>query len=113
MSHIVVLGGSVAGLLSGMLLARRGYQVTVLEKEPRHLVAPPTECVPALRPGAPHAVQGHGFLARATAGIRRSLPDVYTALLNAGVGELRLVEHMPRTIVDRTPRTGDEDLVSL
>jgi 2-polyprenyl-6-methoxyphenol hydroxylase-like FAD-dependent oxidoreductase len=113
MSQIIILGGSVAGLLSATLLARRGHQVTVLEKESRESVAPPADHTPAMRPGAPHAVQGHGFLARATIGVQRALPDVYQALLHAGVGELRLVDHMPPSIVDRLSRPGDDELVSL
>jgi 2-polyprenyl-6-methoxyphenol hydroxylase-like FAD-dependent oxidoreductase len=113
MSRIIVLGGSVAGLLCGMQLARRGHAVTLLEREPRAAVAPPAEAPAALRPGAPHAVQGHVLLARAAVEIRRALPDVYAALLTAGVGEFALVPAMPAAIADRTPRAGDDDLVTL
>ena len=113
MSKIIVLGGSVAGLLSGMQLARAGHEVTVLERESRAAIAPPTDEPAALRAGAPHAVQGHMLLARAAAEIRRALPDVYAALLAAGAGEIDLVEQMPAGIPDRAPRDGDDDLVML
>jgi 2-polyprenyl-6-methoxyphenol hydroxylase-like FAD-dependent oxidoreductase len=113
MSGIVILGGSAAGLLTGMQLAGYGHAVTVLEREPRAAVAPPAATPAAPRKGAPHAVQGHGVLSRAAVEIRRALPAVYAALLGAGVGELDLVTRMPVTISDRTPRVGDEDLVLL
>jgi 2-polyprenyl-6-methoxyphenol hydroxylase-like FAD-dependent oxidoreductase len=113
MSRIIVLGGSVAGLLCGMQLARRGHDVTVLEREPQAAVARPADALPVVRPGAPHAVQGHVVLARAAAEIRRALPDVYAALLAAGVGEFDLAAAVPAAIADRAPRAGDDDLVAL
>ena len=39
MARIVVIGGGVGGLTSGMLLARDGHDVTVLERD----AAPPPE----------------------------------------------------------------------
>ena len=113
MRRIVVLGGSVAGLLSAMQLVRGGHRVTVLEREARESLAPPADAPAASRPGAPHAVQGHVLLARAAGEIRRALPEVYAALLAAGVGEFDLIEHMPATVADRTPRPGDDELVML
>ena len=111
MSRIVVLGSSVAGLVCAMQLARRGYTVTVLEREPRAAVAPPMNAPVTLRPGAPHAVHGHSLLARGRVELQRSLPDVYAALLAAGVGEIDLIANMPAAIADRTARDGDADLV--
>jgi flavin-dependent dehydrogenase len=111
MSGIVVLGGSVAGLASAMRLARRGFNVTVVEAQTRERVAPQADGPVSLRTGAPHAVHGHSLLARAAVELRRSLPDVYGALIAAGVGELDLIASMPTSIADRTPREGDQDLV--
>ncbi|MBX6342957.1 MAG: FAD-dependent monooxygenase, partial [Thermomicrobiaceae bacterium] len=113
MSRIVILGSSVAGLLSAMQLARAGHDVTVIEREPRAAVAPPGGTLPAPRAGAPHAVQTHMLLGRAAAEIRQALPDVYAGLLAAGVVEFDLVEHMPASIADRARRAGDADLVAL
>ena len=113
MSRIVVLGGSLAGVLCGLQLARQGHAVTVLERDVRSAVALAIDAPPAPRHGAPHAVQAHTLLARAAVEIRRALPDVYAALVAAGVGELDLVAHMPATVPDRTPRDGDGDLVML
>src|ERR1051325_4305604 len=73
MSRIVVLGGSVAGLVSAMQLARCGFDVTVLEREARSLVAPPVDGPVSLRTGAPHAVHGHSLLARAAVELRWTL----------------------------------------
>jgi flavin-dependent dehydrogenase len=111
MTRIVVLGGSVAGLVSAMQLARRGFDVTVLERDARSLVAPPADAPVSRRTGAPHAVHGHSLLARAAVELRRTLPDIYARLLAAGVGELDLIANMPVTIADRTPHEGDDELV--
>ena len=113
MNRIVVLGGSVAGLLCGMQLARQGHAVTVLERDVRPAVDLPLDAPPAPRAGAPHAVQAHTLLARAALEIRRALPEVHAALLAAGVGELDLVARMPPAIPDRAPRADDGDLVML
>jgi 2-polyprenyl-6-methoxyphenol hydroxylase-like FAD-dependent oxidoreductase len=110
-SRIVVLGGSVAGLVSAMQLARRGFSVTVLEREPRPAVAPPLDAPVTVRTGAPHAVHGHSLLARGAVELKRTLPDIYAALLASGVGELDLIANMPASIADRAPRAGDDDLV--
>jgi 2-polyprenyl-6-methoxyphenol hydroxylase-like FAD-dependent oxidoreductase len=76
MNRIVILGGSVAGLLSGMQLARAGHTVTILEREQRSVVAQPADAAAAPRGGAPHAVHGHAVLLRAAVEIRQALPDV-------------------------------------
>lgn len=112
MSRIIIMGGSVAGLLTGMQLARAGHDVTVLERESLAAVAA-ADTPAASRPGAPHAVHGHALLSRAAVEIRRALPEVYAALVSAGVGVFDLVAAMPATIADRTPRAGDHELVML
>jgi flavin-dependent dehydrogenase len=111
MRRIIVLGGSVAGLVCAMQLARRGFEVTVVEREVRLAVAPPVDAPVALRAGAPHAVHGHSLLARGAVELRRALPPVYAALLAAGVRELDLIANMPATIADRARRAGDDELV--
>lgn len=113
MSQIIIIGASVAGLLSGMQLARAGHAVTIVEREPSDAVAPPATASVAPRPGAPHAVQGHALLARSAVEIRQKLPDVYAALQAAGVGEFSLVAAMPSPISDRAPRANDDDLMML
>ncbi len=57
MSRIVVLGGSVAGLLSAMQLARGGHHVTVLEREAPAALAQPAAARPS---GAGTRNAGHG-----------------------------------------------------
>lgn len=111
MSRIVVLGGSVAGLVSAMRPAHRGHAVTVVERALRAAVAPSVGAPVASRAGAPHAVHGHSLLACGAVELRRTLPDAYAALLAAGVGEIDLVAHMPAAITDRLPRPGDDELV--
>jgi len=113
MSNIITMGGSVAGLLTSMQLARAGHHVTVLERESQAVVAAAADTPVAPRPGALHAVHGHALLSRAAVEIRRALPEAYAALISAGVGVLDLVAAMPATIADRAPRAGDDELVML
>ncbi|MET9819714.1 FAD-dependent oxidoreductase [Streptomyces sp. NPDC006355] len=83
----VVMGGGIAGLSSALLLARRGFGVTVLERDQE----PPTE-VSGLwewnRPGAPQMRQLHTFLGLFRKELRTHLPDVYEDLLANGVEDI-------------------------
>jgi len=75
--HVVVLGGSVAGLLVAAAAAGAGCPVTVLERD-----ALPAE--PALRPGVPHAAQPHVFLYRGLLALEELLPGLRAELLELG-----------------------------
>jgi 2-polyprenyl-6-methoxyphenol hydroxylase-like FAD-dependent oxidoreductase len=86
-SRIAVLGGGIAGLSSALLLARRGFAVTLFERDQ----APP----PALdgigdwaRPGAAQVRQLHTFLGLFRRNLRDHLPDVHRDLLAHGVEEI-------------------------
>lgn len=83
MKRLVVVGGSVAGSTTALLFARTGWQVDVVDPEFDRIAHPGPEL--SSRPGAPHTVQAHGFMARAMLEISTRLPDVRDALVAAGV----------------------------
>lgn len=113
MAHIVVVGAGVAGLGTALALGRAGHQVTVLERDATPLPADPHAAFLWERRGAPQVRHSHAFLARLRNLLRDRHPDVLQQLLDAGATELRFVDEMPTTILDRSPRPGDDDLVAL
>ncbi|MEO7430306.1 MAG: FAD-dependent oxidoreductase, partial [Acidimicrobiales bacterium] len=80
--EVVVAGAGIAGLGAAIGLARRGLQVTVIDKDP-----PPTGIGAEdsfehwARHSVPQAKQPHLFQARATSKLRDLAPDVFDALL--------------------------------
>src|SRR5687768_6657189 len=95
MVDVAVVGGSFAGLLAGIRLARAGREVTVIEQDPRPLLAPDGDAPRAPRPGAPHTVHGHALLARCVVELRAGVPDILGELTTQGAVEHRLIEHSP------------------
>ncbi|WP_328643844.1 NAD(P)/FAD-dependent oxidoreductase [Streptomyces canus] len=86
-ARIVVMGGGIAGLSVALMLARRGFGVTVLERDQ----APPADLADIVewhRPGAPQTRQLHTFLGLFRQDLRTHLPDVYEDLLAHGVEEV-------------------------
>lgn len=112
--RVAIAGGSAAGLVAALLLARAGHEVLVLERED---LAPAADvdaaAESAFRASAPQIVQPHVLLATCRTLLRDHLPDVYGGLLAAGVVEAPISTQMPPTLADRTPRPGDEDLTVL
>lgn len=107
--RIIVAGGSAAGLLTTLLLARAGHDVTVLDRDPIEPHGDVEEAAgAAFRAAAPHIVQPHGILPLCRELLRERLPDVLAATIAAGVAEATLPSQMPPTLVDRSPRPGDE-----
>jgi 2-polyprenyl-6-methoxyphenol hydroxylase-like FAD-dependent oxidoreductase len=80
MTWIVVIGGGVGGLVSGMLLARDGHDVTVLERD---AAAPPASADDAWngwdRRGVNQFRMIHLFLARFRQLLEKELPDAAAA----------------------------------
>ena len=114
MSGTVVIGAGVTGMATALALARSGHDVTVLERD---LGPVPASADAAFegwdRWGVPQARHSHAFLARLRNLLRDRAPDVLTALLDAGVTEMRFTERLPPEMEDRDARPGDEDLVAL
>jgi len=92
---IAVIGAGVSGLAAALALARANHEVIVVERDAQ---PPPVDPIAApgwQRPGIPHFLQPHAFLARGIKELRDHASDVYKSLLDAGAEELRLFEKMP------------------
>jgi 2-polyprenyl-6-methoxyphenol hydroxylase-like FAD-dependent oxidoreductase len=88
--HIVVVGGSVAGLAAAFILSGEGHRVTVLEKDSTPLPDSPLEAFEHWdRKGSPQTRHSHAFLARLNGILKRRAPELREKLLAHGVEELR------------------------
>lgn len=114
MAKVIVLGGGVCGLASGLMLARDGHEVTVLERDPAPVPDSPERAWETWeRRGVAQFRQAHYLQPRARAVLEAELPDMLDALAGAGAARLDWPRMMPPTITDREPRPGDERLVTL
>jgi 2-polyprenyl-6-methoxyphenol hydroxylase-like FAD-dependent oxidoreductase len=111
---VAVVGGGAAGAFAALLLARSGHEVVLLEQDAL-AVAPDVEVAAetAFRPAAPQIVQPHKIVARCRELLREQLPDIYAALLAAGVAEAPVRTQMPASLADSADRPGDERLTML
>ncbi|MDG2111059.1 MAG: hypothetical protein P8N02_00405, partial [Actinomycetota bacterium] len=93
--------------------ARRGHRVTVLERDDTPTPVDVEAAFAWDRRGAPQVRHSHALLGRLHNLLRDEHPAVLERLLDAGATEIRLAEHMPDTLDDRTPQPGDDNLVML
>lgn len=101
---IVVVGGGVAGLGAAVGLARSGFDVTVVDRDPLRVASSPEEAFALDRKGAPQVRHTHGLLARLTTVLRDRYPDVLDALIGAGGVEIDLARRFGDS------QDGDEGL---
>ncbi len=112
--HIVVVGGSVAGLSAALMLAEAGHRCTVLERDGEPAPEASLDAFAAWhRPGVPQLRHSHAFLARLRKLFQARLPAAYDRLLGAGSEEIGVAELFAPTIENPSPQPGDEDLVML
>ncbi len=99
------------GSVAALLFARSGWTVTVVDPELGTIADADPEHV-ALRPGAPHTVQAHGFMSRTLHELGTRLPDVKAALVDAGAPLVPLGDFLPPHLYDGG-RAGDDELTTL
>ncbi len=99
--HVVVVGGSIAGLAAAFILSQDGHRVTVLERDATPLPASPLEAFEHWdRKGSPQTRHSHAFLARLYGILKRRAPDLLGLLKEHGVEELRFRD-MARSALGR------------
>jgi 2-polyprenyl-6-methoxyphenol hydroxylase-like FAD-dependent oxidoreductase len=105
---ILIVGGGVVGLGLGMILARDGHSVTVLERDPQ---APPAGADDAWeaweRKGVNQFRLPHLFLARYRQILEQELPDVVAELEHDGAVRFNPVTDAPDTVTGGR-RDGDD-----
>jgi 2-polyprenyl-6-methoxyphenol hydroxylase-like FAD-dependent oxidoreductase len=111
--NTIVLGAGLSGLAAGMMLARDGHRVTVLERDPAPVPDSPEDAWDRWdRDGVAQFRQAHFMQARGTHVLAAELPDVQRSLETTGALRLDPVARMPSSITDRDARPGDERLAT-
>lgn len=99
--HVVVVGGSVAGLGTAIALDNRGVSVEIHEADDVTL-APLGEVTEEERQSprrvTPQAAHSHAFIARSTALLRAEAPRVLDDLADAGVEAIDLASVRPSSV---------------
>jgi len=112
--HVVVIGGSVAGLGAALALSARGHRVTILESDAAPM---PDSHVLAFeqweRRGSPQTRHSHALLARLRNLIRDHAPELLDKLRACGADELPFTDMARRLVPDAALEPGDEDVVLL
>jgi 2-polyprenyl-6-methoxyphenol hydroxylase-like FAD-dependent oxidoreductase len=112
--EVVVIGGSVAGLISSLALARDGHRVEILEKDPTPMPASPAEAFKLWkRQGAPQVMHSHAFLGRMHNMIRDREPELLKKLLEHGAEELKWQDAARKNFKDPVFVPSDDDITLL
>jgi 2-polyprenyl-6-methoxyphenol hydroxylase-like FAD-dependent oxidoreductase len=113
MAGILILGGGVCGLSAGIMLARDGHEVTVLERDEAPVPESGEEAWGQWsREGVTQFRQGHLMAAGGRAVLEQELPDVLAGFVSAGAARFDALENLPLSVTDRAPRPGDERFVT-
>jgi 2-polyprenyl-6-methoxyphenol hydroxylase-like FAD-dependent oxidoreductase len=111
---IVIVGGGICGLTAALLLAREGHVVTVLDRDAD---PPPQSPVEAWdqwqRGGVRQFRQPHNLMPGLRLLLEAELPDVQDSLAAAGASRFDLLNPLPHSLSDRSPRPIDDQLWTL
>ena len=100
MARIIVIGAGVGGLTSGMLLARDGHDVTVLERDPAPPPGGPDDAWEQWeRRGVNQFRMIHLFAPRFRALLESELPDVLTEVEALGAMLYNPMELVPAEMI--------------
>jgi 2-polyprenyl-6-methoxyphenol hydroxylase-like FAD-dependent oxidoreductase len=111
-STAIIVGAGLAGLSGSLFLARRGHEVTLIERDAvgvDDLARLDSWTSP--RPGVPQACQSHIFLGRSCSVLSQEAPDVLTDLLEAEAYRVDFNERFPGGTLHSYP--GDNELWAL
>lgn len=112
--HIVIVGGSMAGLAAAVALQAPGRRITVLERETLPECATPLEAFERWdRRGAPQTRHSHAFLARLHNLIRDRVPGLYAALLEHGAEPMRFTDIAREQFGDAALVPEDDEITLL
>ncbi len=96
--HIIVVGAGLTGLSAGVLLARDGHRVTVLDRDPAPPPDGPERCWQGwARPGVNQFRQLHLMVPRWHQIVAAELPDVIDVLLELGGRRVNLLDLYPES----------------
>jgi 2-polyprenyl-6-methoxyphenol hydroxylase-like FAD-dependent oxidoreductase len=112
MPKIVVVGGGVIGLCTGMLLAEDGHEVTLLERDPAPPPSPEEAWSHWERKGVNQFRMLHYFQPRFREIVQAELPRVVDEMAAAGALEISLMDLFPDVITGGR-REGDERYVAI
>lgn len=114
MAKIVVLGAGVCGLATGMLLARDGHDVTVLERDAAAVPDSPGDAWEGwTRAGVAQFRQPHYLHVLARRVLDAELPDVRDALVAAGALRFDTLETSPPTLPRFARQASDDRFVTI
>ena len=109
MGAVVVCGGSSIGLVTAMMLAADGHEVTVLEADPAPPPATPVDAWEGWeRHGVPQFRQPHNLFSGFRRVADQELPGLTERLVEAGCVWEEPLAGLPPWITDRDPRPGDD-----
>lgn len=99
--RVVILGAGMAGLAAALTLGKRGFDVTVIERDP----APPELPIDDVfaqweRKGATQLRHSHVFLGRLCSILHTQHPDLLAELKAAGAREIPFPESLPSPLRD-------------
>lgn len=108
---VLIIGGGICGLGTALLLARDGHEVTVLERDADPIPDSPLAAWDCwARKGVAQFRQPHNFMPGLRSILEGELPDVQDALCRAGASRYDLLNPLPPSLGDRSPRPIDEQL---
>ncbi len=108
--EIVIVGAGIAGLVTGLALARAGHRVTILERDGRLPEGGPDDIFFHWnRRGVAQFRHPHAFLAAMTSRLAKHFPELIDECIAAGARRLSFEDLLPSKLADTyTFAPGDE-----